>query len=229
MFCIKCGSELPNDAKFCLQCGAKVDIVQNDEDEGNKRKQVFDGVVKKCPNCGATIDSFQTNCSNCGYELREQKANSFAERFAEGMNKIENEMTAIKSDEKTEINLFKNDGKGFWSNYVDALKEEEERISKEKNILNKEIQYIKNFPIPNSKEELYEFMIMAANNVDIKLYKKGVMSKIFGSNDDDELKLSNAWLSKMKMIYQKAKISIKDSSDFQHIESVYADIIKKTE
>lgn len=234
MYCINCGSELPEKAKFCLQCGTKIYSADTDDKssfEGKSRKQVFDGEIKKCPHCGATIESFQTNCANCGYELRGQRANSFAESFAEGMNKIESEFANIKNDHSMEISLFKNDGKGFWSKYVDLANEEDKRIRQYEQYHNRKIQYIKNFPIPNSKEELYEFMIMASNNIDEDCfrYKKSLFGKELINNVKEDIELSKAWLSKMKMIYQKAKMSIKDSKDFAQIESIYNEIIEKTE
>ncbi len=33
------------------------------------RKQEFVGTIKKCPNCGQVLESFQTRCPACGYEI----------------------------------------------------------------------------------------------------------------------------------------------------------------
>lgn len=39
MFCIKCGTELPNDAKFCYKCGNKIEVVIEDESADDKLKE----------------------------------------------------------------------------------------------------------------------------------------------------------------------------------------------
>lgn len=66
VICSKCGREIPKDAKFCLECGQKV--------EQMKRENML-----ICPNCGATVPEgkfclecgykFLTVCSSCGANL----------------------------------------------------------------------------------------------------------------------------------------------------------------
>ena len=65
--CAKCGAEIPQGSKFCLQCGEKVEANSNDT------------VV--CPECGKTVakgkfclecgHKFVTTCPNCGKEIPE--------------------------------------------------------------------------------------------------------------------------------------------------------------
>ena len=56
MKCTNCGSELPNDAKFCDTCGCKV------ENNGSVSKKI-------CPKCGGEIESDSIFCGNCGADL----------------------------------------------------------------------------------------------------------------------------------------------------------------
>ena len=62
--CLKCGSVLPENAKFCLECGAKVEILSENEmicpKCGNKTPK-----GKFCVECGAKL---QNSCPNCGKE-----------------------------------------------------------------------------------------------------------------------------------------------------------------
>ncbi|MDY6059327.1 MAG: zinc-ribbon domain-containing protein, partial [Candidatus Fimenecus sp.] len=65
--CAKCGADIPQGSKFCLQCGEKVAAGSND------------AVV--CPECGKTVakgkyclecgHKFVTTCPNCGKEIPE--------------------------------------------------------------------------------------------------------------------------------------------------------------
>ena len=67
-YCVKCGKELVDDAKFCAGCGIAVDVHQSENDE--QRKTVYDGDLHKCPKCGEHLNAFVTICPVCNYELR---------------------------------------------------------------------------------------------------------------------------------------------------------------
>ena len=58
-FCINCGQELAEGAKFCANCGKAV----NGENPTTQRKTVYEGQIHKCPNCGEVINSFVSNLS----------------------------------------------------------------------------------------------------------------------------------------------------------------------
>ena len=51
--CAKCGAELEDDANFCIQCGAAVNVAEL------KKK-------RKCPKCGALLDAEYSFCNKCG-------------------------------------------------------------------------------------------------------------------------------------------------------------------
>ena len=70
-FCMNCGQELPDGAKFCSSCGSAIGTVT---EETNERKVTYDGKLHKCPNCGEILNSFVANCPACGYELRGTEA-----------------------------------------------------------------------------------------------------------------------------------------------------------
>ena len=58
------------------------------------------------------------------------------------------------------------------------------------------ISLIQNFPIPNTKEDIFEFMILAASNFEEQ----------YSNSDDRQKVISKAWVSKINQGYQKAKI-----------------------
>lgn len=64
---------------------------------------------------------------------------------------------------------------------------------------------IRNFPVPNTKEDIIEFMILASSN-------------ILG---EDERDIYEAWLAKFEQTYQKALIVFSGDSDFSRIRQIY--------
>lgn len=96
--CTKCGKQLNDDAKFCDTCGAPVFGTQTppipgiNENVGNdtKRKEVFVGVKRKCPVCGAEVSAFALTCPN-GHELSGISVSKTSKDFQEGLIKYEGE------------------------------------------------------------------------------------------------------------------------------------------
>lgn len=64
---------------------------------------------------------------------------------------------------------------------------------------------IRNFPIPNSKEDIIEFMILASSN-------------IIGEDDRD---IYEAWLAKFEQAYQKSILLFRTDGDFAEIQQIY--------
>ncbi len=60
--CIKCGSIIPIDAKFCPSCGAKQEKI-----ECPNCKASLPADAKFCPNCGIALGS--KKCPNCGVDV----------------------------------------------------------------------------------------------------------------------------------------------------------------
>ena len=85
-YCMNCGQQLPEGAKFCSSCGTATGEVKT---ETAQRKTVYDGELHKCPNCGELINAFVTICPACNYELRGAKASSIVKEFAVNLEQIE--------------------------------------------------------------------------------------------------------------------------------------------
>lgn len=64
---------------------------------------------------------------------------------------------------------------------------------------------IRNYPIPNAKEDIIEFMILAASNIS-------------GETDQE---IFAAWTSKFKQAYQKAQMTLQNDSAFSQIKEIY--------
>lgn len=87
------------------------------------------------------------------------------------------------------------------------------------------ISLIKNFAVPNTKEDILEFMILATSNVDMDIYGT-TNTPTAGAKA-----LTDAWNSKIKQVYAKAKNSFGTDTDFSRIQELYnscnADIAKQ--
>ena len=153
-FCINCGQELAEGAKFCANCGKAANNTST-----NQRKTVYDGELHKCPNCGELLKSFTTVCPTCAYELRGVTTNSPVEALAK---KVE---MASSLDDKIEL--------------------------------------ITNFYIPNTKEDIYDFFILAISNI------------VAGGEETD------AWIAKLEQTYQKARLLFGSNPDFSYFQELY--------
>ena len=70
------------------------------------------------------------------------------------------------------------------------------------------IELISNFYIPNTKEDIYEFFILAYSNITV------------GGNSIE------AWTVKLEQAYLKAKLAFGNSEDFGYIQELYESINK---
>lgn len=190
-YCKKCGIQLVDGAKFCQKCGCPT---KGDGETYTQRQQEFAGKVYKCPNCGEVLKSFEVKCPACGCELRGAKAFSAVKEFA---LKLE----AIESRREYEP------PKGFFKS--SAANEQISKTDEQK------ISLIKNFSVPNTTEDMLEFMILATSNINVDIYNS---SKCLPKG---EAALSNAWAAKIEQVYEKGRISHGDEDTFQQIQLLY--------
>ncbi len=175
------------------------DNAKSSKEKNNNNKSPKSS-IRKCPNCGATISHYEHECSYCGTEFKNFESSNILKEFSNGLEKIiSKELPKYHSKESF---LKKTIGRDFKSG---SEKEEFEIEIEEKH--KKEIaNYIKCYPIPSSKEELLEFMLLVTSNIDLK------------NTDDIE---QEAWINKMNQIYKKAKIIITNPDDLKDIEDIY--------
>lgn len=98
-FCTNCGKQLNDDVKFCDTCGSPVSNAQTPPPipganenvaDDTKRKEVFVGVKRNCPVCGAEVPAFALTCPE-GHELSGVKVSNIAKEFHDGLVKYEGE------------------------------------------------------------------------------------------------------------------------------------------
>lgn len=197
-FCSNCGEKLNDGAKFCHVCGVAVNKTQTQQ----KRELEYAGKLIKCPNCGEVLDSFTVRCPACGWEVRGAKTTGSVKEFFLKMEAIEATREREKVDFLTKAYRLQS-----------ISKTDEQKIS-----------LIKNFPVPNTKEDVLEFMILATSNVDMPMYSS------LDTPTAGVKAMTEAWNAKIRQVYAKAKNTYKSDPDFSRIQelydSFYADIAK---
>lgn len=206
MYCSNCGEKLMPNSKFCNYCGTPTGNTKNEEnmlekkkietsrEELTERKMVYEGKIHKCPNCGEVLNSFIANCPACGYELRDSRNSSAVQELALKIEEIESKRDRTKVF--TKILGAYNLGDGL-------TKTDEQKIS-----------LIRNFPIPNTKEDLYEFLILSKSNIEIDAYENTQIKSA-------RLAVSDAWKAKFEQAYQKAKLLFNNDDRMTEINAMY--------
>ena len=82
-FCVKCGTQQTEDAKFCASCGTPAGGGAGPQNTRSSK----DGEVIKCPSCGAPTGAMDGACSECGYEFRNRSAGNTIKEFFELYNR----------------------------------------------------------------------------------------------------------------------------------------------
>lgn len=244
-FCKQCGHQLANGSKFCNECGSPVEkqqgldevslnaeisirVVLKGESSGNTEVEVYlphlsKTVSVKVPNNitpgkllrlrglghispdgqkgDAYIRIVQIDYDNTSYEKKAPQ------------RKVEYEGEVRKCPECGEvINAFVpvcpacgHEMRG--SKATSAVHELAVKLDRSHSIGEKE-KLIRNFYIPNTREDIIEFLILASSNIET------------GSDCTD------AWAAKMEQVYQKAKLTFGDNSEFEYVETLYSKTTK---
>lgn len=231
-FCMHCGASLVEGAKFCSSCGNKIGATEStpepvaEKSEPTpppipaqhtqsitpppipkpQRQQEFVGTILKCPNCGCIIGETTVICPDCGMRITGRAAVNSVQSF---------------KDQLMEIEATRKHGYGaMFSFKVDPADM-------------KKLSLIRNFPIPNSVDDVLEFMLLAAANIEVNLSKQTGMNKFNSWGKSEETSatigttISNAWVAKMQQAYQKAEIMFPNDPAFSGIQKLYFDKMKE--
>lgn len=105
-------------------------------------KSIKEGEIIKCPACGEPTKSFTSKCVACGHEFRAVSNRSTILILIEQLKEIE--------QLEWETNPFNGKNGQLGADHMVR-----------NSIASKQCPLIDNFPIPNSKEEIFEFLSMA--------------------------------------------------------------------
>jgi hypothetical protein len=192
------------------------------------------GDVRKCPACGAMLQSFQTKCDDCGHEYTSVQAVGSAQKLFDllqaaalrNSDKI-SEHERDKSRRLEALSQKHNSDSGFVKvfakNRAATQEEEREDLIRECDDARRKIEYslglekaniIKNFPVPNAKEDLLELLAMSSSNA--------------YDNDGHVGSEEEVWIQKTDQIYSKIKIvAEKDPQLLEQSTNMIVSLMKK--
>lgn len=148
-----------------------------------------DGRAKRCPACGEMVSVHETICPTCGFEVRDVADGSIA-LLSKKLEIIESKRPEKRrKDKKSEISTT-----------------DERKIS-----------LIRNWPMPNSREDLIEFMAMASGNCIPP-------AKIGSDRVASEDALAEAWRSKFDQAYVKAQRLFGATEDFEQFKALKEEV-----
>lgn len=185
------------------------------------------GDIRKCPACGAIVQSFATKCSDCGTEFRNVEASRNITKFFEKLDELEsNRKENFSSNQKQESNIsFGTIIKWFFfypiliplkviTFFIDKSKPAKWSITD-----SRKEEMIMNFPVPNSREEILEFITLSIS----KIQKISTM-KQFNEEGKYITKWNSIWKMKAEQVYVKAKLSMtNDKTTIQDLEKILID------
>lgn len=171
-----------------------------------------------CINCGQKLPEEANFCSNCGKPINNSLNNNESQRktvFDGTIHKCPNCGDIIDPLE-TKCNSCGYELRSI--NATSSVKEFEEKFEQIKTI-DKKIDLIKTFAVPNAQEDLLEFVVLAAMNIDFDAYT-------MGDENSDDIRLSNAWLAKLEQAHEKSQILFENTPVGFKIDSLYEKRIK---
>ena len=183
-FCPYCGTKLDDGARFCKNCGESMvqrqqatETATFHEPPKTETQQPKAEPVKEDPRTKrkTVYDGELHKCPNCG---------EIIDAFVTNCPACDYEIRGSKAT--VSLQQF------YWD--LHRAKNSEEKAS-----------MIRNYPIPNSKEDIVEFMILASSNI---------------SGEADK-NIFEAWVAKFEQAYQKAQITLQNDPTFAQIEDIY--------
>lgn len=171
-----------------------------------------------CTNCGQQVADGAKFCANCGTPISQNTSNTERKTVFDGeIHKCPHCGWELKSFDticpNPQCGIEVRGRKS--SNAIRELSEKLEKASSER----QRMIIIKNFPIPNTKEDIFEFMLLASSNFDASYYATHL-------NVED---ISDAWFSKVEQCYEKAKLTFTNQNDLDNIKRLYEKIISDAE
>ena len=161
-----------------------------------------------CINCGTKLQDGAKFCASCGTPADSSEERKRKTIYEGDVHKCPQCGEVINSF----VSVCPTCGHEFRGMAVSkSIKEFFERIEAA-NTDDLRISLIRNYPIPNSKEDITEFMILASSNI----------------CGDIEKSLFEAWKAKFEQGYQKAKKVFESEAEFAEIQKLYEKTLVKT-
>lgn len=157
-----------------------------------------------CMNCGQEVKDGTRFCTNCGSEIVPQtkpENNEEKTRYDGKIRKCPNCGEVINSftvhcpscGYELRDSSAADSVQGLYSELHSAESVEQKTLA------------IRNYPIPNAKEDIVEFMILTSSNI---------------SGEADK-NIFEAWVAKFEQVYQKAQMTLQNDPAFTQIQKIY--------
>lgn len=161
---------------------------EKEKAEKSAPKSTKYGDVRKCPVCGAMVPALVGVCPECGYEFSGLDANLSSQKLQAQIDEIlaDAEKKKIEIQQKSHLRDYRK--KGETRSPMDkAIKEVD--YGAEKRIIN----VIKNFSVPNTKSDLFEFTV-------------SLQSKINGVYGNEYYEKLEECIAKIKLLFPNDSI-----------------------
>lgn len=189
---------------YCSNCGKKVESdAKFCSACGKPISTIINGGLNEsahCPSCGHLISALAVTCPACGYEIKQREVSHSIKELSDKLETID----------KKRDSLIRGVVRSFNGNSLSEKAEEKAQV-------------IRSFPIPNTKNDVFELMYMAISNINAKVLVNeystdtGMSSKDYAAQKH----IVSAWFDKMEQVYQKAKVAFGTDPDFIKMQSVY--------
>ena len=160
-----------------------------------------------CINCGQELPEGANFCANCGKAVNTITSSQRKTTYEGEIHKCPNcgevlrAFVSVCSSCGFELRgASSSHSVASFADKLENAQSQEQRVS-----------LIRNFPIPNTKEDILEFMILASSNFETKLDRT----------------VSDAWLAKIEQCYQKGRLLFKDDAYFTGIQNAYDQAYEK--
>jgi hypothetical protein len=157
-----------------------------------------------CSKCGKQLEEGSKFCNGCGSHVNK---NAQPESSSKRKTVFDGEIHKCPNC-GSQLNAFehkcKDCGYELRGSIIDNVVKEFADKLEGTNSVNKKNELISNFYIPNTKEDIYEFFILAISNL------------------TTDVECAEAWKSKLEQTYHKAKLSFGNTSEFEYIDKLYA-------
>lgn len=198
-YCANCGNEIKDGYKFCAVCGSLVKASTPNEANQTIQQPFTQPVQQPIQQPVKPVDQqpvSQSDSQTGQQHASERKITYDGElRKCPSCGEILNSFVAICPACGYELR----GTRASDSVHEFAIRLEQAQTDEQRSAL------IKSFPIPNTKEDIMEFMILASTNI--------------GNESQNEI--LDAWVVKFDQCYNKAELIFSNDSDFPKFQSIY--------
>lgn len=190
---------------FCSNCGLQLEnsslfCSKCGSEVGVIANSKSNHINTHCPCCGRLLSAVAVTCP-CGYEIQGKRASSTIQDFLRRLDEID----------KQKVPKWKEFAR-YMNNSVSVRAE-------------RKAEFIKNFAVPNTKEDIIEFLLLALPNIDNRILQKRIWIGVSASQAEFKSRktLAQAWSAKFEQVYQKARIAFGNDADFRKIQDIFDD------